>query len=257
MMYNKFCHVIIVCLTICCIPCAAFSECWDVSEISQLAFDELDGAIVFSFKDAVSCLPVTEAIVNINNQTLTTDAGGYVKLPNAYFESIMDGTAHIKATKDGYCTFEDNIQVMVGTVINKRFLMSKRLPIGKARFILQWEERPKDLDLHLVGKDFHISYRNMKVAAQKAILDRDDVNSYGPETITLDNIVPSDTYGVYVHNYSGETPISSDAQVSVYKDNQLDKIIHLPDTKKPYVKILEIRNSEIRFINVGVHSIQH
>ena len=179
-MKNKFCNVVIIWITLLCMPYTAISECWDVTEISELAFHELDGAIVFSFKDAVSCLPVAGAMIQVNNQSLTTDASGYVKLPNSYFESIMDGTLHMKATKNGYCTFTKNIQVMVGSVIDKRFFMSKLLPIGKARFVLQWGAKPKDLDLHLVGKDFHISYRNMKVAAQKAILDKDDVSSYGP-----------------------------------------------------------------------------
>jgi len=237
------------------IPFTAISECWDVAEISDLAFQELDGTIVFSFKDAVSCLPVTGAVVQVDNRSFNTDIKGYIYLPNSFFESIMDGTLNMTAKKDDYCTLKKDMSVKVGTVDNKRFIMSKQLPIGKARFVLQWGQKPKDLDLHLVGKDFHISYRNMRIVAQKAKLDRDDITSYGPETITLENIVPSHTYDLYVHNYSGESPIDRQAQVSVYKDNQLDRVVTLQKTKKRYVKILEIRHRKIKYINIETDAI--
>lgn len=236
-------------------PGKVISECWDVQEISSLAFKELDGEMVFSFKDAVNCSPVPDVQVELNNRKLTTDPNGYIRLPNEYFESIMDGTVKMTAKKNNYCTLQKDIRVMVGTVKDKRFVMSKRLPIGKARFVLQWGQKPRDLDLHLVGKDFHISYRNMKVAVQKARLDRDDTNSYGPETITLDKIILSNIYDVYVHNYSGESSIDDKAQVFVYKDNQLDKVITLPRTNKPYVKILEIRKRTIQYVNVDLDKI--
>jgi hypothetical protein len=74
----------------------------------------------------------------------------------------------------------------------------------------------------------------------------------------LDKIVYSDTYDVYIHNYSGETSINHEAQITVYKykDNELDKTITLPETKKRYVKILEIRNREIKVINDAVDLIR-
>jgi hypothetical protein len=224
-------------------------------EISSFSFKELDGSTVFSFKDAVNCAPISDVLVDIENHSLKTDANGYVILPNTYIESLMDGTLHMTAKKKGYYTLKKNIRVMVGMIKDKRFLMSKRLPIGKARFVLQWGKRPRDLDLHLVGNDFHISYRNMKTAAQKAKLDIDDVDSYGPETITLDKIIASHRYDLYVHNYSGESRIDDQAQVSVYKDNQLDKIVILPHTQKRYIKILEIRNNNVRYLNIGVDKI--
>jgi len=254
-MRNRVYYHIFVWLTISTVPFTVFSECWDVTEISDIAFQELDGAIVFSFKDAVSCLPVTGGIIRVNDRSLTTDANGYIKLPNSFFESIMDGNVLIVAKKRDYCTLKKNIRVMVGTVNDKRFLMSKQLPLGKARFVLQWGQKPNDLDLHLVAKDFHISYRNMKGAAQKAHLDRDDIASFGPETITLDNIIFSNKYDLYVHNFSGDSQFNGQAQVSVYKDSQLDQVVYLPKTKKRYVKVLEIIHNKINYVNVETDSI--
>jgi hypothetical protein len=232
-----------------------FSGCWDVQEISSFSFKELDGATVFSFKDAVTCAAISDVVVEIANHSFKTDVNGYVVLPNRYVESVMDGSLHMTAKKNGYCTFQKNVRVMVGTIKDKRFLMSKRLPIGKARFVLQWGKKPRDLDLHLVGNDFHISYRNMRTVAQKAMLDIDDVDSYGPETITLDKIIGSHRYDVYVHNYSGESRIDDQAYVSIYKDNQLDNIVTLPHAQKRYVKILEIRNHNVHYLNIGVDRI--
>jgi len=222
------------------ITTAFATECWDVQEIADLSFYELDELIVFSFKDAVTCEPITHAKVTIANQVLSTDTKGYIKLPTSFFEPINDDNVLIIAKKNKYCTFKKSISVMNGTVFDKRFIMTKRLPAGTARFILQWGEKPKDLDLHLVGNDFHVSFRNMKEVKDKARLDRDDITSYGPETITLDKIIRSNTYAVYVHNYSGEAHIDSNAHVSVYQDNQLDQILTLPKTSKRAVKLLEI-----------------
>jgi len=215
------------------------SECWNVQEIASLSFYELDELIVFSFKDAVTCNPVSQAKITIANHSLYTDAKGYISLPTRFFESIKDDSVFIIAQKNKYFTFKKNIKVMNGTVIDKRFIMSKRLPAGQARFVLQWGRKPKDLDLHLVGNDFHVSFRNMKVVKDKAHLDRDDINSYGPETITMDKIIRSNSYSVYVHNYSGEAPIDN-TQVSVYQNNKLDQVLTLPKTNKKAVKLLEI-----------------
>jgi len=237
-------------------PNLVVSECWDMQEISSFAFKELDGSTVLSFKDAVSCTPLSNVFVDIENQSLKTDSNGYIVFPNKVIASMMDGSLRMVAKKDGYCTLKKDVRVMVGMIKDKRYLMTKRLPIGKARFVLQWGDKPRDLDLHLVGEDFHISYRNMKVAVQKARLDRDDVSSYGPETITLENIISSKKYDVYVHNYSGEVSINDQAQVSVYKNSKLDNVVILPQTTKPYVKILEIRNHEVQYLNIGQDQIQ-
>ena len=51
-----------------------------------------------------------------------------------------------------------------------------------------------------------------------------------------------------MHNYSG-TPNIKNATVAVYADNELDKIITLPITSKPYVKVLTLKDGEIHYIN--------
>ncbi len=64
------------------------------------------------------------------------------------------------------------------------------MKVGSIRIILDWDKSPNDLDAHLVKDgDYHISYRNKRVADDGAAqLDRDDMNGYGPETITINNV---------------------------------------------------------------------
>jgi len=48
-------------------------------------------------------------------------------------------------------------------------------------------------------------------------LDVDDTTSFGPETITINEVDPTETYSYWVHHYEGEGTIaSSGAQVTVY-----------------------------------------
>ena len=67
-----------------------------------------------------------------------------------------------------------------------------KLPSGETRLVLNWGSQPGDLDSHLLtpeieGQNYHISYSNRGSAnsAPYATLDTDDVNGYGPETITI------------------------------------------------------------------------
>ena len=244
-----FINVVFVLLLL---PAIVFSNCWNDREISELSFARLDGIIVFSFRDAVTCQPISGANVQLSGQSFKTDATGYVRIPEKSLQVNDFEPSKMTVKKNGYCTF--SYDVRLDFLIHQNFLLSKILPIGKARFILQWKKEPRDLDLHLLGRNFHISYRDMRKAAQKANLDRDDTDGHGPETITLDKVLDHEPYEVYVHNYSGEKPIKN-AFISVYKDNQLDRIIALPTTQKRSVKVLEIRNRKIQYRNTPVQSV--
>jgi hypothetical protein len=82
-----------------------------------------------------------------------------------------------------------------------------------AQVVLQWGERPSDLDSHMTGPDstdasgrFHMYYgsRGSLSQAPYCALDTDDTSSFGPEITT---IVRSSAgrYRFSVHNYSGQS----------------------------------------------------
>jgi len=238
-------------------PQFIFAECWDSQEISQISgFSEVDDEIVLSFKDAVDCKPVTKATLLVSGKTFITDQQGYVKIPIEMFEDMDDKEIPVIIEKSGYITLETGLKVMLGSVWNKRFLLSKDLPLGKIRFVLQWGENPSDLDLHFLGSDFHVSYRNKKNVPNRARLDIDDTDGYGPETITVEKPEKNAEYRLFVHNYSGDEDIDDDAVVYVYANNRLDRVVRLPETTSRAVKVLDIRGNRFIYLNKAADKIR-
>ncbi len=219
---------------------AAWGGCWDAHEKARMETEELDGSTVLSFKDAVSCEPIVNAPVKLGGDPFTTDGKGYIIFKNESFKGMMDERFPLVVTPRGYIPLETELEILLESVRNKRFLLSPFIPVDKARFVLQWGWSPEDLDLHLVGPDFHVSYRQMRNSAGKATLDRDDLSRVGPETITLDRIDPQAKYAVYVHNYSGRPSMDESVQVYVYLKNKLERIAKLPTTAKTAVKVVEL-----------------
>lgn len=224
--------------------------CWDLKERTLInGFAELDDVVILSFKDAINCKPIVGAQVTLGKLEYVTDAHGYVKLPAAPFDEMMDARASLKVTHRNYIPLNTDLIVEAGTVINRKLVMSPALPPGKVRFVLTWDSEPADLDLHLKGPGFHISFRNMKNSPNQARLDVDETDGYGPETITLDRIRPSASYSLWVDNYSGDENFSGVESVYVYAGNQLVKQITLPATSSRGVHVLDIDQGNFRYIN--------
>ncbi len=220
-------------------------SCWNSKEKALQEEAELDGKIIFSFKDAVTCKPITNAKVTFLNQQYKTNSKGELALPIP--PDNLDLLIPLKVEKNGYITLQQKIYASVGTYWQHRFLLSKEIPINSARFVLAWGETPKDLDLHLIGNDFHISYRNKRKSTQ-GNLDRDATQGYGPETITLNYLDKNDTYDLYVYNYSNDGNLNHNVNISVYKNNKMNNILYLPDnTKDRCLHILTIHNNIIKY----------
>ena len=96
-----------------------------------------------------------------------------------------------------------------------------------AQFTLTWGELPNDLDSHLwtpdiEGSTYHIYFANKGniTVAPYAFLDVDDVTSWGPEHIVIQQTFPG-TYYYSVHHYAGNSTIPvSGAKVSVLKPDR-------------------------------------
>ena len=70
---------------------------------------------------------------------------------------------------------------------------------------LSWGKNPEDVDSHLIAPDgSHIYFRNQGSLLQHPFvnLDVDNVDSYGPEIVTINKLMVGD-YQYLVHNYSG------------------------------------------------------
>jgi len=103
------------------------------------------------------------------------------------------------------------------------------------RIVLTWGKEPKDLDAHLIFGKEHV-YFSHKIG-NGANLDVDNINSYGPETITIQKKQPI-KYLYAVHNYSEECnpdilslSNTSDAHVFVYVGSSLVRTFVPPKHK--------------------------
>ena len=165
------------------------------------------------------------------------------------FSGMMDERVPLKVIKSGYINLDTVLVVAAGTVLNRKRVLTRTLPEGKLRFVLQWNDLPKDLDLHLKSSSFHISYRNMKDLPSTARLDRDEMQGYGPETITLDKVDPNAVYSLWVDVYSSDDVLRGNEDVLIYAGDKLVNIIQLPATRKPGVHILDIVRGKLVLIN--------
>lgn len=221
-------------------------EYFEIDALQNEAFSELDGVIKVRFTDAVDASPIAGAEVVFLQLRYSTDNNGYIHIPHKIFEKITEAKIEFTCKKDGYITLNDHFIVLLGTLWFKNFSLSPEIPLESVRFVLHWGEMPKDLDLHLVCSSWHISYRNKKSAEGKAVLDKDDRNGFGPETITLNKVDLSEDYRIYVYNFSDEAKPDKGSKVYVYNKNRLEKIIELTGSGRFY-DICEIKKGQFQY----------
>ena len=115
---------------------------------------------------------------------------------------------------------------------------------GDLRIVLNWSDRPEDLDSHLVtpeinGETHHLYWYtadSYHVESSPYInLDVDDVDGYGPETITINQLF-SGTYMYSVHEYYGSSGslTSSDATVTIYDQFGVVEQVDVPSSGSGY-----------------------
>ena len=178
--------------------------------------------------------------------TLTTDADGRFRYSTTtLFGSVIGlptGNYTLTASKEGYTDTSYNIVIYPGTTDENPEIietMSSEMSDGYYRIVLTWGVDPRDLDSHLVadtdlGGNIHVFYSSMNPAPCYANLDRDDVDSYGPETITITNFDGLRNIRYAVHDYTNRSQTastalaSSGAVVRLYKGNQLLRTFNVP-----------------------------
>ncbi|MEA2095069.1 MAG: carboxypeptidase regulatory-like domain-containing protein [Candidatus Cloacimonadota bacterium] len=192
--------------------------------------------IVGSIVDAVTGDPLKDAKVSITDymkqarQTITDETGIFV------FE-VEIGQYRLDISKEEYIGTFANVRM--GADETPREIVCALSPeIKEFRIVLTWGSRPKDLDAHLSGPnpdggDFHIWYRNRYPIGGKDFLDRDDMDKYGPETVTIYKPAVGN-YRYSVHDYSNKKSkrsknlSRSNAQVFVYGQNKLLASFEVP-----------------------------
>ncbi len=158
-----------------------------------------------------------------------------------YFDFDLVANNYIfRVSCDDYYTGEYIVPVS-DSDISRNFDLVKYLDDDTdIKVILTWGENPVDIDSHLRNdedSDFHIFYNNKEESGCN--LDRDDTDSYGPETVTITSSADDAVYSYYVHDYTNKDSIDSDslsddssAMVMVYNKNGLLAEYEIPFDKE-------------------------
>ena len=155
----------------------------------------------------------------------TTNAQGQVSLPAGFADDA--GTLLI-VKKAGY----SNLVVKcpcAGTTYAISPVMNN---LDGLRVVLNWGAQPQDLDSHIVFPGNHVYF--MKQKGTDALLDVDDTDGFGPETITLVRKHAGERYVYAVHDYSDREDLrttrlsASGAKVFVYVGQTLVKTYYAP-----------------------------
>jgi hypothetical protein len=223
---------------------------------SSTAFDEIDKKLSLYFYDAVTGKPIQGASFEMNGEKGVTDIKGKVSIPFPQVdehEKMMYGMF----SKKGYILSKIEVRFLVGTVFLHRYSISPKLDPGKMRIVLDWSEKPADLDAHLIKKDngvekYHISYRDMKSYEDKVILDRDDRDGFGPETITILEVDTNGTYSYLVHDYTHRNNKGSDglqksrARVMLFGDDKLIDTFYVPQKTGNLWEVFSYKNGQLK-----------
>ncbi len=227
-----------------------------------LAIDEEyadnNGTVNITLKDAINGNVVSNGYVKVregqNNKTGEVikeigDSGDSMSL------ELIPNTYTVEVGANGYTHSFNTITVIGDITKSYEFSITPVLSADQVRIVLSWGENPSDLDSHLVRltndvKDYHVYYGDMTPANADANLDTDDTDSYGPETITINNLSNISVYKYYVHNFSSydnhndEILKTSGAKVDIYYGDQ-SETFYVPNEVGNAWKVFEIVNGEI------------
>lgn len=220
------------------------------------AFAELNGELVLHFRNATTGDPVSNATIVFEGSTQQTNSKGAVtfSFPDV---GVAETVRYASFSKPGFVSAKLPVTFMAGTIWFTDFSVTENLQIDELRIVLDWQAKPADLDAHLIKEnEYHISYRKMKNYQDIAILDRDDRDGYGPETITIQNFDETGKYSYIVHDYSNRTKSNSKAlskggaQVFLYSNNGLEGHYKLQSEQSGNVwKVFSVSNGQITSVN--------
>lgn len=230
-----------------------------IDEMRDRLDDELrrvnEGELTLRFVNAENENPVSNAQLHIDELgDFTTDREGRV----IFGHPEKDAKYTFRFTKEGYIPLETKFEIVAGTIFYNRFAVSPVIDRKNLRIVMEWGKNPSDLDAHLVKKgDYHISYRDMSVSQDgECKLDRDDRQSYGPETITIKDVDENGDYLYYVRDYTNRNKensvdlSNSKVHVRIFDNSGMLKEWDILSNKRGKTwKVFAIKNGIIKDLN--------
>lgn len=157
--------------------------------------------------------------------TGTTDSQGQVSL-NATFAD--DPSALLIIKKSGY----SNLVVKCPCAGMTYAISPVMTNLDGMRIVLNWGATPRDIDSHLQFPNNHVYFSQKE--GSDAMLDVDDTDGYGPETITIKRKHDGERYIYAVHDFTNQSNTHSNelsnsgAKVFVYVGKTLIKTYYVP-----------------------------
>lgn len=187
-------------------------------------------------------------------ETVETNADG------SYTIALSEGKYMLEVSASGFITDYFEIAVKENTKNSGDFVLSPELAQGEVRIVLEWGDRPYDLDSYLSGTlddgtNISVNFKNRSqndgngnVAAN---LDVDKRDGRGPETITIKNLNGEFHYVVHDFQHEGTTG-SSGATVKVYMPGEsAPTVIQVPSSVENMWDVLWIEDGNLRIVNSG------
>lgn len=239
---------------------------WNEIEVLEYNIDSKTGTVMGNVIDAQNGNVLKNVAISFRKGT-NVKSGNVVESVNtdsqgAYEVEIEEGTYTIEAKADGYVEEYFVVEVEAGnTYVDNDFALVSQLGEGSIRIVLSWGAIPSDLDSHLFGttsdgQNMHIFFENktfMSGGREYANLDLDDTSSYGPETITLNDMAGSYTYSIVDYSNEGDVTsqelANSNAVVKVYLPGQAPIEFRVPQGAGFEWDVFKIENGNITQIN--------
>ncbi len=194
------------------------------------------GLIEGVVKNAVTGLVEKDIEVSLNGLKVLSDNEGLysIYIPDFLNSYILTGNG------DEFCPYTGAINIPLdysSNVFKYDFSISPLPKQDEIRIILTWGSNPTDMDSHLITPEidsvsFHISYSDTgnSESAPFVVLDLDDVDGFGPETITIKKL-EAGRYTYYVHQYSNDGRMSeSKGSVQIFDSpNCTGSIFNIPE----------------------------
>ena len=210
-------------------------------------------------KNAVTGLVEAGVEVSLNGLKVLSNDEGYYSL---YVPNFLNSYI-LTAVGDKFCPYSGVVNIpsdFSSNVFEHNFSISPIPELGELRIILTWGSNPSDMDSHLITPEidsvnFHISYSNRgsSDSAPFVILDLDDVDGFGPETITIKKLEIG-IYRYYVHQYSNDGILNeSKGRVQIFDSpNCTGKIIDITEEGEGrYWSVFEINGENGVFLEIN------
>ena len=222
----------------------------DMALLSKSVTDGNDAAIFGTVSNASNAKPISGITIEIYEgkgmtggtavKTTTTDSDG------TYSVSGLAGGQYtvyaVDKRNDGGMRFIDgyvDVSLSPGASANDKNLVLSSAIEGGVRFVLTWgneqDGAPEDMDAHLYGISAtegksHVYHgaKSYGFVNAAVVLDVDDMEYEGPETITILSPDPDTDYYYYVKKYSSGNMGRSKANVKVYSGSAMIGAFDVP-----------------------------